>query len=416
MRLFYSLFIRLYTLLIALFATINEKAKLWIIGRKAWELKLKEIDFKRHEVFWFHCASLGEFEQGRPLIEEIKAIGKHKVLLTFFSPSGYELRKNYAEADWVFYLPADTLNNAQFFIDTVEPKAVFFIKYEFWFNYLYVLRLKSIPVFLVSGIFRENQYFFKWYGAWAAKQLSAFSYFFVQNQKSLELLISLGYKNAFVAGDTRFDRVVQIKEQRKSFDHIDNFVKHAHVCVAGSTYLEDEKILHYTLKQGLDAGINMKLMIAPHVVSSERINEIERIFGKEECIRFSELKNNEQIKNVLIIDNIGMLSSLYAYAHTAYIGGGLGKGIHNTLEAAVYSIPIVFGANYQKFDEAKALVNEGAAFVVRNEKELFQSMNKLFSDETLIKTMGAKSGAYVAEQQGAISIIMKELKHKKIIN
>jgi 3-deoxy-D-manno-octulosonic-acid transferase len=416
MRLIYHLFIRIYTLGIALYAAFNNKANLWINGRKNWKEKLKAIDFKGQTVFWFHCASLGEFEQGRPLIEEIKAKVPCKILLTFFSPSGYELRKNYNNADWVFYLPADTIENAQFFVQTVQPKAVFFIKYEFWFNYLNVLKEGAIPVFLVSGIFRESQHFFQWYGNWARKQLQAFSYFFVQNQNSLILLQSIGYNNAIVAGDTRFDRVLQVVEQSKRFESIDAFTKNNFVLVAGSTYLVDEELLYHSFNSLSALGFTLKLILAPHVVLPDRINEIETLFGIENCVRYSQMNSDVMHKRVLIIDNIGMLSSLYGYASIAYVGGGLGKGIHNTLEAAVYGIPLLIGPNYHKFDEAKSLVKIGAAIVVNNKGQITKKIAALFSDESLRKNIGAKGNQYVIEQQGALQRIMNALKEQKVLS
>ena len=416
MRLIYNLFIYLYSFAIAFYAAFNNKANLWINGRKHWKKKLQQIDFKGQSVYWFHCASLGEFEQGRPLIEEIKAKGNGKILLTFFSPSGYELRKNYKNADWVLYLPADTIANAKYFVQCVQPKAVFFIKYEFWFNYLIELKDKKIPVFLISGIFRQNQHFFKWYGLWARQQLKAFSYFFVQNQSSLTLLQSIGYDNVILAGDTRFDRVLQVMQQRKSFDTIEAFTKDHVVVVAGSTYVDDEKLLQRGFKKLIAEGFKLKFIIAPHVVSTNRIDEIESIFGHINCVRYSQFSSNTLDKKVMIVDNIGMLSALYSYATIAYIGGGLGKGIHNTIEAAVYSIPLLFGSKYHKFDEAKALVKEGAAFVVSDEKTITSKMKLLFSDDILRKNIGAKSSKYVIEQKGAIIKIMNELNRKHILD
>lgn len=415
MRLLYSFFIRVYSQAIALYSLLNMKANLWVKGRKEWKHKLHNIDFKGYEIVWFHCASLGEFEQGRPLIEEIKERGKYKVLLTFFSPSGYELKKNYEHAQWVMYLPVDTPGNASYFIDTVKPKAVFFIKYEFWFNYLFELKKRNIPVCLVSGIFRENQYFFKWYGTWAAKQLKAFTYFFVQNQESLALLNRIGYKNAIIAGDTRFDRVVQIMQSSKKFSQVDAFVKDDLIIVAGSTYNEDEKLLKSAFVNLLHAQVKVRLIIAPHVVTPNRIAEIETVFGPNNCIRFSQTGGMQSNKKVLIIDNIGMLSSLYSYASVAYIGGGFGNGIHNTLEAAVYGIPLIFGSNFHKFEEAGALVKSAAAIVVKNEDELFNRLFSLFSDTAKRQSMGNTAGSYVAKQQGAVIKIMQVLKEKNIL-
>jgi len=416
MRLIYNLFIYLYSFAIAFYAAFNNKANLWINGRKHWKKKLQQIDFKGQSVYWFHCASLGEFEQGRPLIEEIKARGNGKILLTFFSPSGYELRKNYKNADWVLYLPADTIANAKYFVQCVQPKAVFFIKYEFWFNYLIELKDKKIPVFLISGIFRQNQHFFKWYGAWSRFQLKAFSYFFVQNQTSLTLLQNIGYDNVILAGDTRFDRVLQVMQKSKRFETIDAFTKDHFVVVAGSTYVDDEKLLQASFQKLISEGFKLKFILAPHVVSPNRIDEIESMFGQNNCVRYSQISSSTMDKKVMIVDNIGMLSALYSYANIAYIGGGLGKGIHNTIEAAVYSIPLLFGSKYHKFDEAKALVKVGAAFVVSDEKTITSKMKLLFSDDILRKNIGAKSSKYVIEQKGAIIKIMNELNLKHILD
>jgi 3-deoxy-D-manno-octulosonic-acid transferase len=314
------------------------------------------------------------------------------------------------------YLPSDMPLNARLIIDMVNPKAVFFIKYEFWFNYLAELKKRNIPVFLVAGIFRENQYFFKWYGTWAAKQLQAFSYFFVQNQVSLECLNKIGYSNALIAGDTRFDRVLQIMNQKKNFNILNQFIPNSTVIVAGSTYMEDEKLLLYSYNKLKENGIHVKLIIAPHVVSTNRITDLLTMFGADNSIKFSEISSYTAQKNIIIIDNIGMLSSLYGYASIAYIGGGFGKGIHNTLEAAVYGIPMFFGNNYQKFDEAKALIKLGAAFVVKNNNDLFEKLNSIVIDQKLRNKLGQKAANYVNEQQGAIEKIMMYLKTNNIIH
>ncbi|HRG57398.1 MAG TPA: glycosyltransferase N-terminal domain-containing protein [Bacteroidia bacterium] len=415
MRELYSFFVRLYTFLIYVTSPLNEKARQWKKGRNNWKLKLKAIDFQNHDVYWFHCASLGEFEQGRPLIEMIKQRGNYKILLTFFSPSGYELQKNYKNADWVLYLPSDTLTNAQYFVAHVEPKAVFFIKYEFWFNFLHVLQQKKIKVFLVSGVFRENQHFFKWYGQWFARHLSAFDYFFVQNQLSLNLLGSIGYQNAIIAGDTRFDRVLQIKQQNKRFNDVELFIGNAKICVAGSTYLEDEQLLAASLRKCISKNILFKLIVAPHELSENRLLALEKLFNANDTVRFSKFVKADQNKKVLIIDNIGMLSSLYNYATLAYIGGGFGKGIHNSLEAAVYGRPLIFGHNFQKFEEAKALVKNGAAFVVNNEDEIKDILIKFLLDEELVIKAGQKSLDFVHSNQGSVNKILNLLLLKNII-
>ena len=415
MRLLYSLFIRIYTIIIHASSLVNDKAKLWINGRKDWRRKLQEIDFGNKQVFWFHCASLGEFEQGRPLIEALKAATHNKILLTFFSPSGFELRKDYAHADWVLYLPADTLSNAKYFVSEVKPKAAFFIKYEFWFNYLYVLKQSQTPAYLISGIFRNNQHFFAWYGSWFAKQLSAFDYFFVQNENSIELLKKIGHHNASITGDTRFDRVLQIMHQKKSFKELDLFCENAIILVAGSTYFEDETALHFVMNNFNQIGSRIKIIIAPHQVNDTRINEIERLFGKNDCVRYTQFKENMHARQVLIIDTIGMLSSLYAYANIAYIGGGLNKGIHNTLEAAVYGIPLIFGNNFKKFDEAVALVKNEAAFVINDKETLNQIIHKLIREPDYRKYAGLKSSNYVKSKIGAVNKILTILESKKMI-
>lgn len=415
MRLLYSFFVQLYTFIIYLSSPFNEKARLWKKGRENWKLKLKEIEFKNQDIFWFHCASLGEFEQGRPLMEMIKLRGNDKILLSFFSPSGYEQQKKYKNADWVIYLPTDTIANASYFISQVQPKAVFFIKYEFWFNFLHVLHQKNIAVYLVSGIFRPRQHFFKWYGQWFAKQLVAFDYFFVQNELSFSLLHSIGYQNAIIAGDTRFDRVLQIKQQNKRFKEVELFLGDAKICVAGSTYAEDEQLLEVCLTQCIEKNISFKLIIAPHELSEGRLLAIEKLFEKFETVRFSKFSELDKAKKVLIIDNIGMLSSLYHYATVAYIGGGFGKGIHNTLEAAVYGLPLIFGNNFQKFDEAKALVNVGAAFVVNDENEIKNILLKLLLEEEFLKSAGQNSLNFVQSNQGSVNKIMNLLVSKNII-
>jgi 3-deoxy-D-manno-octulosonic-acid transferase len=417
MRMFYSFFIYAYTCCIGVAALFNDKAALWISGRKDWKMKLKQIDTSGLPVYWFHCASLGEFEQARPLLEKIKMEHTCKIVLTFFSPSGFEIRKNYASADVVMYLPADTISNASYFIAHLKPKAAFFIKYEFWFNFLWVLRQNQIPVFLVSGIFRESQHFFKWYGKWFANQLAAFDYFFVQNDKSMQLLKRLQYNNVTIAGDTRFDRVVEVMNKHKTYELVDVFTSNSLVCVAGSTYLEDEQLLKVLMEAAQQSNMhhNFKLIIAPHHVTAERLDEIEKNFEQYQCVRYSALLEQDQTKQVLLIDNIGMLSSLYAYADFAYIGGGFGKGIHNTLEAAVFGIPVLIGKNYHKFDEAKALISEKAAFIIEDEKDVIETGMRLLSDEELRAFAGDRAGNYVAKNKGAVYNIMKQLNECTVI-
>lgn len=416
MRMLYTFFIHCYTLAILVASFFNQKAALWINGRKGWRKKMLKTDAGNLPIFWFHCASLGEFEQARPLIETLKAAQTCKIMLTFFSPSGFEVRKDYALADHVMYLPADTIANAEYFIARVKPKAAFFIKYEFWFNYLCVLKKNGIPVFLVSGIFRKTQHFFKWYGTWFARQLGAFTYFFVQNESSFQLLKKINFTNAEVTGDTRFDRVFQVMQQNHKYAAAASFVLGSTVCVAGSTYTEDEVLLKHLTTEATDQSLPVKLIIAPHVVNEQRYNEIAALFGEQNCIRFSKFTEKETNRQVMIIDNMGMLSSLYTFADFAYIGGGFGKGIHNTLEAAVYGIPLLFGSNYNKFDEAKALLSERAAFSVNNKNEIKHIGMKLLKDEKLRKEAGRQAALYVQSGRGAVEKIMHVLRTKAIIS
>ncbi|MCC6251615.1 MAG: 3-deoxy-D-manno-octulosonic acid transferase [Bacteroidia bacterium] len=415
MRFFYTFFIQFYSLGIRVAALFNHKASLWVMGRKDWKNKLSLINFSTKKVYWFHCASVGEFEQARPIIETFKKQNEIAILLSFYSPSGYELRKNYSYADWVIYLPIDTPSNAGYLIQHVKPRAVFFIKYEFWFNYLHQLKLRHIPVFLISGIFRPNHYFFKWYGLWMKNQLSAFTHFFVQNNESKELLSNIGYQQVTISGDTRFDRVLEIKNQLKTFKNVDAFVQNSKVLVAGSTYHNDEIIIRKAFSEFIKESENIKLIIAPHEVSTHRINEVLNTFGVHDSVRYSQLDNNFNNKKILIIDNIGMLSSLYGYAHFAYIGGGFDKGIHNILEAAVFEIPLLIGPRNDKFQEAKDLLSQQGAFLVQHESDILEFLRLFVSDIQKSTEAGKHCIDYVNNKKGAVSIIIQYMKQHEII-
>ncbi len=402
----YNLSIYFYTIAIKIAAIFNFKAKLWIDGRKNIFKNLENTLDKTENIIWIHAASLGEFEQGRPLIEKIKQNNPNqKILLTFFSPSGYEVRKNYELADFVFYLPADTPYNAKRFIKIVSPAKIYFIKYEFWQNYLKQAYLKKIPIYLVSGIFRENQIFFKPYGKYYRKVLDYFTYFFVQNKTSENLLKKLGYNNVFVAGDTRFDRVYDIAKNSKDITVANEFTKNKFTIVAGSSWQADEILLFEFMKK--HSG-KIKLILAPHEIKQSNIKRIQ-----ESCpaksILFSEANaSNISDKDVLIINNIGMLSSLYKYGNIAYIGGGFGAGIHNVLEAAIYGIPVIFGKKYKKFNEAVNLINRKAAFSINNYQELESILNKLIDDKLFLESAGNESAKYVKENIGAVNIILNK--------
>lgn len=401
---------------------LNAKAKLMIVGRRnlfenlKHQLKNSDLPTPNSKLIWFHCASLGEFEQGRPLMEKLKLQQPDvKILLTFFSPSGYEIRKNYSGADFIFYLPMDTPSNAKKFIEIVNPQKVFFVKYEFWFNYLAELKNKNIPTYLVSGIFREDHHFFKSTGAWFRKQLNSFTHFFLQDEKSLELLNSIGYKNTTLCGDTRFDRVFEVSKNVNEVDLVKLFVGISKTIIVGSSWLEDERIISKFQTRLPDGQVsNFKLIIAPHEIDEKHLASIEAEFipllrGAGLCLRYSKAneKNISQAQ-ILIIDNIGMLSSLYQYGTIAFIGGGFGKGIHNILEAATFGLPIIFGPNYQKFTEAKELIKLGGAFSINDIFE-FEKTMLLLNDEQVLKTASQISRMYVQGRIGATDKILSKI-------
>lgn len=372
-------------------------------GEKECFDRLQNLD-SEDKVAWFHCASLGEFEQGRPLIEEVKKqFPEYKILLSFYSPSGYESKKDYALADYVVYLPNDTKSNAKKFVKKANPDLIFFIKYEFWYNY--ISALKGRRLFQVSLILRQNQYFFSWYGKWFAKQLKNFEHFFVQNQQTANLLNKIGYKNVTISGDTRFDRVMTIANNAKSFTEIEKFCEgNQKIILAGSSWLADEKIIQQAVK-----NLDIKLIIAPHVVGENHINEIQQLFP--EAILYSELANNDKKSNILIINCIGILSNLYQYCDIAYIGGGFGVGIHNTLEAATFGKPICFGTNYHKFQEAIDLINLKAAYSISNQEELKQVLETLLNNEKIYNQSAKASKDYVKTKIGACKKIIEHLKN-----
>lgn len=413
MKFLYALGIFSYGVAIRIASLFSTKAKLWLRGRRDLFKNLqREISKGNGPVIWFHCASLGEFEQGRPLIEKIKAQKPdHRILLTFFSPSGYEVRKNYHGADIVTYIPLDTKSNAKRFVEITNPVAVIFVKYEFWLNHLAELSDRKIPHYLVAAIFRDDQIFFKNRGGIFRQCLHNYTHIFTQNSESKHLIESIGVKNVTVAGDTRFDRVKEIASQAKSIELAAAFIGESNkVLVAGSTWSSDEEHLFPILIPHLAAG--WKMIIAPHETGTTRVNEIIRSLenmklNRNEIARFSAATENT-IHNakVLIIDNIGMLSSLYRYGSVAYIGGGFGKSIHNTLEAAVYSVPVVFGPAFGKFNEAIQLIQNGGGYGVNSGGELKTVLNQLLVNEKLRAESGIKAGNYVNANTGATEKIL----------
>jgi len=404
----YNLGIRIYQLLITIASLFNHKAQLWRNGRKGWKTRLKASIGENKRIVWFHCSSLGEFEQGRPVIEALRE--KHpdiKILLTFFSPSGYEIRKNYSGADYIFYLPIDTWFNAKTFIEIVNPISAIFIKYEFWYHYLNQLKKKNIPTYVISAIFRPEQAFFKPYGGWYRKFLLNFEHLFVQNEKSKDLLAKIGVNNVTVAGDTRFDRVIANAQHAKNIPLIEQFAKNAKVLVAGSTWPKDEEIIIEYFKTN---PFGLKLIIAPHEIHEQNIEKFIEKIGQQ-AIRYTQsngIDSNEA--NVLIIDTIGILSSVYQYGTIAYIGGGFGVGIHNTLEAAVFGIPVIFGPNYQRFQEAHELIDIGVSKSVSNINELSAAIDSFVSSKEKLDKTRILAQGFFNSRAGATETIIKTIK------
>jgi 3-deoxy-D-manno-octulosonic-acid transferase len=392
----YNLFIQLYAFAIRIASIWNKKAKFWIEGRKAFP------SFEHKEkTIWMHCASLGEFEQGRPVLENLKkSYPEHSIVLSFFSPSGYQSAQKFYGADQIIYLPLDTAFNAKEIISRINPGIVLWVKYEYWYHYLTEIKKSNIPLLLISGIFRENQPFFKFYGHLWRKILESFTHFFVQNSHSKFLLESIGFnENITISGDTRFDRVIEIAENKAPVEGIDVFKDKNRLLVAGSTWKEDVQMLAEYAKK----NPSLKFIIAPHEISTHSLKETKNFFSK--AVLYSELTTNsamDKTSNVLIIDNIGMLSRLYAYADISYIGGGFNKsGIHNTLEAAVYGKPVIFGPHYKKFEEANRLINEGGGASFKNYSELEKILDHYLGNSEKIKTAGINAKEIVYGGKGA---------------
>ena len=406
---------------IAIASLFNEKVrKMWRGEREAFKILKQKVD-PNAKYIWFHAASLGEFEQGRPLMERIrKDYPQYKILLTFYSPSGYEVRKNYEGADIICYMPVDTRLNAIRFLRLVRPVMAFFIKYEFWSNFLHILKHRNIPTYSVSSIFREDQVFFKWYGRSYAGVLKCFTRFFVQNEESKRLLEGIGITAVDVVGDTRFDRVLQIKEAAKQLPICEAFrtgvassqsadVPHHDfkVFVAGSSWPPDENIFIPFFNEHKD----WRLLIAPHVIAEEHLKLILSLIKGKKVVRYTQTTPAEAAEaDVLIIDCFGLLSSMYNYGDVAYIGGGFGVGIHNTLEAAVWNMPVIFGPNNKKFQEAQGLLKSGGGFEINTYEDFSGLMSSLMNDETFLKQAGDKAGTYVAHLAGATDKVLASVK------
>ena len=410
----YNLIIYLYYLGVIVVSLFNEKVrKMWRGEREAIRILKEKVDPNAKYV-WFHAASLGEFEQGRPLMEQLRRdYPEYKILLTFFSPSGYEVRKNYEGADIICYLPLDTITNARRFLRTIRPVMAFFIKYEFWYNYLHILSHRGVPVYSVSSIFRPGQVFFRWYGRQYSHVLKCFTRFYVQNDVSRKLLATIGVTDVTVVGDTRFDRVLQIKAAAKQLPVVENFVGKSKCFIAGSSWQPDEEIFIPWFKDHPD----WKLIIAPHVIGEDHLQQIEKLLAGRKVVRYSAVANSQlsiinsqlQDSSVLIIDCFGLLSSIYRYADVTYVGGGFGVGIHNTLEAAVWDVPVIFGPNNERFQEAQGLKTCGGGLEIHNADDFQRIMQHFINEPAAIKEAGRQSGLFVEQMTGATQKILSDV-------
>ena len=409
----YNIIMYIIQLGVAIGSIFNDKLrKMWQGERDAVQTLRKKVE-PDADYIWFHAASLGEFEQGRPLMEQIKkSYPQYKILLTFFSPSGYEVRKNYEGADIITYLPIDTVGNARQFLRTVRPVMAFFIKYEFWYNYLHILQYRGIPAYSVSSIFRPDQVFFKWYGRGYGRVLKCFTRFFVQNEESKKLLESIGIHDTMVVGDTRFDRVLQIKEASKQLPIVERFVKGSpedpkKVFVAGSSWQPDEEIFLKYFNNHRD----WKLIVAPHVIGEDHLKFIFSLIKDKKVVRYTQAtEDNVAEADVLIIDCFGLLSSVYHYGDVAYVGGGFGVGIHNVLEAAVWGMPVLFGPNNKHFAEAQGLLQSGGGIEIEDYETFSLIMSQLSDGSAYYDTCGQEAGAFVQSLAGATKKVLSSVK------
>ena len=404
----YNIVIYIYLIGVAIASCFNKKVKkMWAGERQALKVLREKVDPNARYI-WFHAASLGEFEQGRPLMEYLrKTHPEYKILLTFFSPSGYEVRKNYEGADIICYLPLDTIRNARRFLRAIKPVMAFFIKYEFWYNYLHILQHRGIPTYSVSSIFRPDQIFFQWYGKGYGRVLKCFTHFFVQNIESKNLLAKLDIHDVEVVGDTRFDRVLQIKEASKQLPIVEKFTENASkVFIAGSSWLPDEEVF---LKY-FNFHKDWKLIVAPHVIGEDHLAQIFELLKGRRVVRYTEAtEENVKDAEVLIIDCFGLLSSIYHYGTISYVGGGFGVGIHNVLEAAVWDIPVIFGPNNKRFQEAQGLIMAGGGFEINDYQSFRDLMMRFETDEMFLQTSKKHAGEFVKGRAGATEKIMGSL-------
>jgi 3-deoxy-D-manno-octulosonic-acid transferase len=408
---FYRIAIKFYATGIQIASLFNEKARLFVAGRRDWRLKLREGNTADESTpsVWFHCASLGEFEQGRPVIERIREVyPNHRLVLTFFSPSGYEVRKSYTGVDVVCYLPVDSPKSARDFISIINPDAVFFVKYEYWYFYLHELKSRGIPTYVISAIFREGHVFFKWYGGLQREMLKCVTRFFVQDEHSMKLLAGIGITNVTLAGDTRYDRVVANANHSESIAAFEKWITGSMVLVAGSTWTEDEILLCDLVQY--KSG-DMKIIIVPHEISDSGIQKTLKLFGAQ-AIAFSNWNQMDPNISCVVVDSVGLLSRIYRHADIAYIGGGFGVGIHNILEAAVFGPPVLFGPNYQRFREAVELIQAGGAFSIHDRQSLQLKVSEFIIDQSLRERIKAINIDQVRQNAGATQRIVELLRKK----
>ncbi len=395
---FYNIGVNLYVFFVSVFSLWNEKAKKWIDGRADVWSKIESFKSNGSPIYWFHCASLGEFEQGRPIIESLKQKEACQIVISFFSPSGYEIRQNYELADLVVYLPKDSKANARKFLSTIQPKSIFFVKYEFWAHYIFEAQKLEIPIYSVSAIFRKKQIFFKAYGGFMRKVLKAFDAIFVQDTPSAEMLKSIGI-DSIIAGDTRYDRVVENASRVEPYPLIERFIDQQKVLVVGSSWGQDEVLLKFLIDT---PEFNWKVIIAPHEIHASHLNQIEGLFEKR-IVRYSNLKAGCE-SDILLIDNIGMLMNVYQYANIAYVGGAFGKGLHNILEPASFGVPVIFGPNYDKFQEAKDFIANRIGISIHDKASL-----KIAFEHFKVKDLSDQVQAFMNAKTGATNIILEKI-------
>lgn len=410
MQALYTLFIQMYGFAVSIAAHFNPKAKLWISGRKNWKIKMKQAISSDAKVIWMHCSSLGEFEQGRPVMEKIKKeFPNHKLALSFFSPSGYEIRKDYQGADYIFYLPLDTPKNAKQLIKILHPEVLILVKYEYWYNLLKRLQKKDIPVIVISAVIKEDNLFFRPFGSWFRKRIAAIEHFFVQDNDSKNLLESIGIEKVTVSGDTRFDRVKEIREANARVEFIEKFKGNSKLIVAGSTWSDDEEILVKFINKKLPD--DWKLIFAPHNIKEKDILSLSQVIQKPTAIYTKSDQNQIENSQILILDTIGMLTKIYAYSDVSYVGGGFTKtGVHNTLEPAVFGVPIIFGPNYENYFEAVDLIQNQGAQRFKDHYDFDEKMLALIESAAERKSRGRAAADYILQKPNSTITIFNFLK------